>query len=103
MAGEPALTLKIRKGLETKGAAVAKIHGGMYSAGVSDLLVCWESRFFAMEVKLPGREKNVTMLQRAYLDRVVRAGGVGAVITSLKQAFEVLELEEGTRYGYRAA
>lgn len=86
MPSEAVLTRKIKKGLEEDGCYVAKIHGGQYSAGIPDLLVCYEGRFFGLEVKLPGKERTVTVLQNTNLDSIRDAGGVSAVVTSLHQA-----------------
>lgn len=92
MPTEADLTRKIKKGLESDGCYVAKIHGGRYSAGISDLLGSTpEGRFFGLEVKRPGKEHTVTILQRKNLDAIAAAGGIAAVVTSLKQAREALD------------
>lgn len=83
---EPKLVLKIRKALEAEGAYAAKIHGGRYSVGVPDILVCYKGRFYGFEVKLPGKEKNLTALQRTQLQGIRDAGGQAWVITSVEEA-----------------
>jgi hypothetical protein len=93
---EPRLVLKIKKALQAEGHYVVKIHGGRYSAGVSDLLVCVElggqaGAFVALEVKLPGKEKNVTELQAKELRSVREAGGIAWVISSVEAAVEICD------------
>lgn len=86
---EPRLVLKIRKALEAEGHYVAKIHGGRYSVGVPDLLVCRDGQFIALEVKLPGKEKNVTDLQSKNLRAIRAADGCAWVVTSMEGAVGV--------------
>jgi hypothetical protein len=88
---EPRLVLKIKKALQAEGHYVAKIHGGRYSAGVPDLLICTsgEGYFIALEVKLPGKEKNVTELQAAQLRSIREAGGIAWVVSSVEDALEI--------------
>lgn len=63
---------------------VVKTHGGRFGRiGIPDLLVCVAGRFFAFEVKRPGAMGNVTPMQKRVLDRIERAGGRAAVVTSL--------------------
>lgn len=94
---EPRLVLKIKKALQAEGHYVAKIHGGRYSAGVPDLLVCRKMQmgqlglFVALEVKLPGKEKNVTELQAKNLRAIREAGGTAWVVSSVEAALEVCE------------
>lgn len=87
---EPRLVLKMKKTLQAEGHYVAKIHGGRYSVGVPDLLICTnEGYFVALEVKLPGKERNLTDLQRSQLKSVRAAGGIAWVVTSVEAAVEV--------------
>ena len=87
---EPDLVRKIKKALIAEGAYAAKIHGGRYSVGIPDLLVCHEGNFVAFEVKLPGKEKNLTELQRNNLMSIREAGGDAWVITSVEAAIEII-------------
>lgn len=86
---EPRLVLKIRKALEAEGCYVAKIHGGRYSVGVPDLLVCRDGQFIALEVKLPGKEKNVTDLQSKNLYDIRSSRGCAWVVSSVEDAVGV--------------
>lgn len=92
---EPNLVRKIKKALEKEGYYAVKVHGGRYSVGVPDLLVCVEeaagyiSAFVALEVKLPDKTKNVTELQATNLRAIREAGGCAWVITSVEEALEI--------------
>lgn len=97
---EPELVRKMKKALIAEGAYAAKIHGGRYSVGVPDLLVCYKARFFAFEVKLPGKEKNLTALQEKNLNAIIDAGGYAFVITTVEQALYIIKnrpIQKGTR------
>src|SRR4051812_35297147 len=90
---ESKLQLRIRKGLEQEfgdDIYIFKEHGGRYSHGVPDLVGCYEGTFIGLEVKVPGHENRVTKLQQSNLDRIEKAGGIAAVVSSLKQAREAL-------------
>lgn len=67
-----------------------KIHGGRYQAGVADVICCHKGRFFALEVKLPGKERNLTPLQQRFLLHIDGAKGTATMVTSVKQALEVI-------------
>lgn len=79
-------------------AWVVKIHGGpQQRAGLPDLLVCLQGHLIGLEVKYqrPGESRahalgRATLLQRAELLRIERAGGTGAVVLSPEEALEVL-------------
>ena len=88
---EPQLVRKIKEALIAEGAYAAKIHGGQYSVGVPDLVVCHRGRFFGFEVKLPGKEKKLTALQEKNLRMIREAGGHGWVITTVSQAVEIIK------------
>jgi Holliday junction resolvase len=101
---EATLTRKVVKYLNSLPGVVAwKIHQGPYSrAGIPDVLGCQYGEFFAIEMKAPGKEKNVSDLQRNALENVELAGGRAYVMSSLRQVKEVFngnggkETEEGT-------
>lgn len=66
--------------------AIVKYHGGPYSqAGVSDLLICLDGLFIAVEVKAPEGKHPVTVKQKAFLDRIGRAGGYSAVCRTVEE------------------
>lgn len=76
---------KIIAALTEHGCYVVKHHGGRFSsAGVPDLLVCYNGAFIAMEVKRQGQKP--TALQSHNLDLIRTAGGVACVVTSVEEA-----------------
>lgn len=83
------LTTKIMKALRARGAYVVKIWGGgMQTAGIPDLLVCYGGRFVALEVKVG---KNATSrLQELELKKIHNAGGVARVIRSVGEAIDAI-------------
>lgn len=67
-----------------------KEHGGQYgTAGIPDIIVCYKGKFIAFECKLPGRKP--TLLQAITLRKIMLAGGIAVVVTSLDQAKEIIE------------
>lgn len=78
-----------------------KYHGSQYSeAGVSDLLCVLDGVFVACEVKAPESyggsvdkavQAGPTLKQRAFMARVVAAGGVGGFAASVEQFMDLLE------------
>jgi Holliday junction resolvase len=95
---EGALVLKIRKALEKEGAYVCKPHGGQYSSGIPDLHATFKGRSFWFEVKMPGREKKVTQLQRENLMKIRKAGGYAGVVSSVTDA-KLIMLKGVYRHG----
>jgi hypothetical protein len=68
-----------------------KTHGsGFLQAGVPDLVGCIYGHFVAFEVKMPGKEKTVTKLQKYYLDRFFESFGWVIVVTSLDEVKKYL-------------
>lgn len=85
MAAKPEVKVKamIDKALANLGFYVlVKPIGGQYGeAGVSDLLLCYQGIFIALEVKSEANGKNrPTPLQSKFLRRVRDAGGLVAVV-----------------------
>jgi len=86
---EADLTRAIIKALnEIPDTYAFKIHGGPNQAGVSDVICCHEGCFYALEVKLPGKERNISALQARFLYHINEAGGVGILVTSVEQVLE---------------
>ncbi len=77
-----------------------KIWGGgvFQQAGLPDLLGVTDGRFFAFEVKIPG--KTATPLQGATLAAIRRAGGIAETVTSVDQVRFVLDGPRETNLGY---
>lgn len=93
---EAALTTKIRLACKKRGAYIFKARGDpRQTKGVPDLVMCYQGSFVAMEVKVPGRERTLTKNQAENIKRIGEAQGYAAVVTTVKQAMEILdEVEE---------
>jgi Holliday junction resolvase len=92
---EAALTNRIRVACKERGAYVFKARGDpRQTKGIPDLVGCHNGYFFGFEVKVPGREKTLTLNQAENLKRIEEAGGVAAMITSKAQALELLRQME---------
>lgn len=89
---EAALSKKIVQALKAKGAWAVKNHVDVRKRrGQPDIHGCYRGWFLGLEVKLPGKEKNVTKLQESTLRGIEEAGGFARVVTSRAQALAVLE------------
>ena len=81
----------IIKRIEARGGYIVKVITASRS-GVPDLLVCWEGNFIGFEVKMPTTRTNVSKLQQYNLQKVVESGGRSAVVWSVEQVDEILDL-----------
>lgn len=89
---ETDITRSIREFLARIGAFPIKMWGGGFQApGISDLLICYQGRFIAIEVKKPGG--RLTDRQIAFMDKVKRAGGQAFVACSLEDVIRELGLK----------
>lgn len=82
----------ILKELREYGGVWLKIHGSaQQGAGISDIIGCIHGRFVAFEVKRADGTHGISPRQEYFLEKVVSAGGLAAVITSPDEAIEILE------------
>jgi hypothetical protein len=88
---ESKLQKKIQDRLEARGAYVAKIHGGIYSSGVPDLLACYRGHFLGLEVKTPDNKSGATKLQKGQLRAIKRARGYGYVVRSVEAVDKICD------------
>ena len=89
-ASEKKIQQDIVRHLRGIGAWVCKIHGSPYQqAGVPDLLVGYQGRFYALEVKRPG--KPLTTIQAKVIDAIHAAGCVAGRVESVEDAARLLE------------
>ena len=58
-------------------------------AGIPDLIVCIDGKFAALEVKKPGNKASP--LQSLELARIIKAGGIAAVVTNVNDVKAVLQ------------
>lgn len=95
---ESALTAKIGKRVRDRGGWCRKVHGGPYGAGWPDLCGVYRGVSVMFEVKLPGKEKTLTELQRQTLIDLRRVGSIALMVTSVRQADYVLDCIDKTRH-----
>lgn len=91
---EKALKRKIQKFLKENYPGVwYKIHGGpMQEKGIPDIVGCYKGRFIGFEIKRPGKDyKEPTAYQKKQLKDIKKAGGISAVVTSVKEVGEILD------------
>ena len=88
---ESAIVKQIRDVIARCGGRATKIHGGNYQEpGISDLLVCLDGKFIAIEVKRPGGK--ATPIQSQYIEEIKRAGGIAFVAHSVDEVVKELGL-----------
>jgi len=91
---ERGITNRIKKALnkEFPKSVWYKIHGSPHQEkGIPDLIGCYKGKFFALEVKVPGKEDNTTKYQEYQLKRVKEAGGTSSVVSSPQQAINLIK------------
>jgi penicillin-binding protein-related factor A (putative recombinase) len=88
---EAEITKQIRDLLDALGVFHYKAWQGMMSKkGVSDIIGCYKGRFFAIEVKRPGR--SPTEEQAKFLNQVSRAGGIALTAWCVEHVIVALDL-----------
>lgn len=86
MAATPEKKVKtaIKSWLDAQGYYHFSPIGGPFAVhGVPDIIVCARGRFIGIECKAPGKGTNTTANQDAHIARIVTAGGVAFVASSL--------------------
>ena len=81
---EQQLQKKIIDYLESKNYYVVKVIAANKN-GVPDILFCKDGHFCAIEVKRPGKKKNVTKLQEHHLYLINASGGKALVSDDLDE------------------
>ena len=90
MPRESVLQRQIIKHLRGMGAWVFNVHGSPYQqVGVPDLLVAYQGRFYAMEVKRPGGV--LSPVQAKVIEEIRASGSVAGRVESIAEAVELLE------------
>jgi len=90
MPREAVLQRQIIKHLRGMGAWVFNVHGSPFQqVGVPDLLVGYEGRFYAMEVKRPGG--ILSPVQTKVIEEIRASGSVAGRVESIEEAVELLE------------
>ena len=76
--------------LRNMGAWVFKVHGSPYQqVGVPDLLVGYEGRFYAMEVKQPGGVMSPVQVKA--IEAIRASGSVAGRVESVEEAVALLD------------
>lgn len=74
-----------------------KEHGGMYgTAGIPDVIVCFQGRFVAFEVKTP--TGKLTKLQETMITKIRAAKGAAYKVTSVEEVRKILKTLEVPAY-----
>ena len=60
--------------------------------GVADIIVCYRSKYIALEVKLPTTLDTVTPLQKHFLVMIRGAGGIGRTVSTVKEVADILDM-----------
>ena len=90
MPKESLLQRQIIKHLRGMGAWVFNVHGSPYQqVGVPDLLVGYQGRFYAMEVKKPGG--ILSPVQAKVIEEIRASGSVAGRVESIEEAVKLLE------------
>lgn len=88
---ESDLSKKIALKMRQRGCWAVKIAAGpRQGTGLPDIVGIYKGYGLGLEVKLPGKEKTLTVLQAARLKQINDAGGVGEMVTSWEQVEELL-------------
>lgn len=96
---EAQITKKSVEALRKRGAFAVKIHGGPNQpAGLPDIVGCFKGRFFGIEMKAPGKEKNLTARQGKKLRDIEAAGGFTEICTSVGACEDLMDVIEAS-YG----
>lgn len=90
MSSEAKLTRKIIRSLKKRfGGKWWKIHANIFQGkGTIDIFGICRSKFFALEVKLPGKENTLTPMQAYTIKIVNNNGGFATMVISIKQAIK---------------
>lgn len=88
---ESDLSKKIALKMRQQGCWAVKIAAGpRQGTGLPDIIGCYMGVFLGLEVKLPGKEKTLTVLQKARLDAINASGGLGRMVTSWDDTAAIL-------------
>ena len=89
MPKEAVIQRQIIKHLRGMGAWVFNVHGSPFQqVGVPDLLVGYQGRFYAMEVKRPGGV--LSPAQAKTIKEIQASGSVAGRVESIEEAVELL-------------
>lgn len=88
---ESKLSRRILNALRSEGAFAFKVLPSVeMMSGLPDVIGCYRGRFFALETKMPGKEKNVSPRQNYVISCIRRAGGFAQVVTSVDEGIAAM-------------
>lgn len=91
MTPEGAVKDELKRFLEMLGAYYyCPIPMGYGRKGIPDFIICHKGCFIGVEVKAPGKEKDVTPWQRKELEAIYHAGGAAYVISDVNVIKKIL-------------
>lgn len=76
---------------ERGGVCVKRAAGPHSPKGLADVTGCYRGRTIVLEVKLPGRERTLTEIQRDRLDEWRDAGAEAEMVTTPEQVDVILD------------
>lgn len=91
---ETQLKEKVKAYAQKLGLFPIKIAGGpRQRAGISDLLIVIPPRgkLLALELKAPGKLREVTPLQMEFLRKIDQAGGIAVAVDTLDAARQIID------------
>lgn len=84
---EASLRTRIVKALRSYSGYWIVTHGAQYQqGGLPDIIGIYRGYFYGIEVKAPGKEHTLTERQANTLNKIRKAGGHAAMVTSVEQA-----------------
>ena len=88
---EKTITNKILKYLKEQPCCFAfKEFGGLYgTAGIPDIICCYNGKFVAFEVKTP--KGSLSKLHEIIIQKIKNAKGIAYKVTSLEEVKEILK------------
>lgn len=90
-ASESAITKAMIRRIKHRGGWARKMHGGKFASGLTDIAACYRGHFIGIEVKMPGKERNLTTIQKATLQSITDAGGIARMYVSVVQVDRLLD------------
>lgn len=89
---ESKLSRKIMDALRAEGYFCFKVHGSEFMmAGLPDVVVCADGKFFGLETKLPSTRGNVSPRQTYVHAMIQHAGGIAQVVCSPQEAVDAVK------------
>ena len=90
---ESTVVKNIRKSLDSQYPGFYfKVYGSAFQkVGIPDIVGLHKGKFIAIEVKAPGKEKNLTKIQEACIEKIKLAGGIAFMSSSPEHTIHELD------------